>query len=314
MSRNWSIYVIALVLINVIGALWLLWWTAKRRATAPGAAAQQTQASANTTGHVWDGDLTEYNNPLPRWWLWLFYLSVIFSAGYLILYPGFGNFAGTLGWSQEGQHRAQVAVAERRYAERFARFAALDLPALSRNPEAMSMARNLFANNCTTCHGSDARGAPGFPNLTDADWLYGGDPQTIQETIANGRNGVMPPWGEVLGSQGVEEVIAYVLSLSGQKIPQAWIGGGRAKFEQFCTACHGADGHGNPQLGAPNLTDDIWLYGNSPEAIRAAIVHGRNNRMPAHLDLLGPQKVKLLAAYVLSLSEPAASGTSHAEF
>ncbi len=298
MSTGWSLYIIVLVLINVLGALWLLWWTRKRRAGAPDAPAP----SQSTTGHVWDGDLTEYNNPLPRWWLWLFYLSVLFAAAYLVLYPGFGNFAGTLGWTQERQHRDEVAVVDARYAERVSRFAPLDLPTLSRTPEAMSMARNLFANNCTTCHGSDGRGAPGFPNLTDADWLYGGDPETVYQTIANGRNGVMPPWGDALGARGVEEVIAYVLKLSGKDIPQSWIGDGRARFEQLCAVCHGPDGRGNTQVGAPNLTDSIWLYGSSPEILRATIAHGRNNRMPAHLEILGPQKVRLLAAYVLSLS------------
>lgn len=298
MSAGWSIYVIILVLINVAGALWLLWWTRKRRA----GASETHSESQSTTGHVWDGDLTEYNNPLPRWWLWLFYLSVLFAAIYLVLYPGFGNFAGVLGWTQERQHRDEVAVVEQRFAERVSRFASLDLPALSRTPEAMSMARNLFANNCTTCHGSDARGAAGFPNLADTDWLHGANPDTIYQTIANGRDGVMPPWGEALGPQGVEEVIAYVLQLSGKKIPQQWIGNGQTKFQLYCAACHGTDGRGNTQLGAPNLTDDIWLYGDSPEVLRATITQGRNNRMPAHLDILGEQKVRLLAAYVLSLS------------
>ena len=294
MSTAWSYYTIVLVLINVAGALWLLWWT-RRRGT----------NEAETTGHVWDGDLTEYNNPLPRWWLWLFYLTVIFAAVYLVLYPGFGNYAGRLGWSQQKQHSEQVAAAEHAYAVRFARFANMDIPALSRDSEAMAAARNLFGNNCATCHGSDARGAVGFPNLTDDDWLYGGDPVTLEQTIGQGRNGVMPPWGEVLGASGVEEVIAYVLSLSRGDVPAEMAAAGKPRFDMYCVACHGADARGNQQLGAPNLADDIWLYSDSPESIRQTIVAGRSNQMPTHLPLLGEQKVRLLAAYVMSLSRPA---------
>lgn len=297
MSADWSYYVIVLVIINVAGALWLLWWTRRRGAN-----------EAETTGHVWDGDLSEYNNPLPRWWLWLFYLTVIFAAGYLVLYPGFGNYGGQLGWSQQKQYSEQVAAAEQAYAARFARFASMDIPTLSRDAEAMAAARNLFGNNCATCHGSDARGAVGFPNLTDGDWLYGGDPATLEQTIRDGRYGVMPPWGEALGASGVEEVIAYVLSLSGTRAPEDMAAAGKPKFDLFCTACHGTDARGNQQLGAPNLADTIWLYSDSPESIRQTLVKGRSNQMPAHLPLLGEQKVRLLAAYVMSLSQPEAGG------
>jgi len=292
MTSAWSLYVIILVLVNVLGALWLLWWTAKRRGT----------SEASTTGHVWDGDLTEYNNPLPRWWLWLFILTVIFAAVYLALYPGFGNYAGRLGWTQAGQHRQEVAVADQQYAAHFARFDKLDAPTLRRTPEAMAAARNLFANNCSTCHGSDARGARGFPNLTDNDWLYGGDPDTLLATIANGRHGVMPPWGYALGAAGVEDVIAYVLSLSQTGLPADMVAAGKPRFDMFCTACHGVDAKGNQQLGAPNLTDDTWLYGDSSDSIRLTLTKGRNNQMPAHLPLLGEQKVRMLAAYIYSLS------------
>lgn len=299
MSVHWSLYIIALVVLNVAGAFWLLWWTARRR---PGPAAE-----AETTGHRWDGDLTELNNPLPRWWLWLFYLTVIFSAVYLVLYPGFGGFPGVLKWTQARQHAEQVAEAERAYAAKFARFESLDLVTLSQTPEAMSAARNLFVNNCATCHGSDGRGAVSFPNLTDADWLYGSEPETIRTTIAEGRIGVMPPWGEALGAQGVEDVIAYVLSLSGEDIPAELARAGAEKFAMFCASCHGLDGRGNLQLGAPNLTDAVWLFGKSPESLRTTITQGRTSQMPAHLGLLGPQKVHLLAAYVISLSSPVAA-------
>jgi cytochrome c oxidase cbb3-type subunit 3 len=290
MTESWSYFVMALVLINVVGVLWLLWWMRRRK------------QEASTTGHVWDDDLTEYNNPLPRWWLWLFFATVVFAVAYLVLYPGFGNYAGRLGWSQVGQHEQQVAAAQRAWAERFARFDGMDVVTLSRDPDAMSAARSLFGNNCATCHGSDARGATGFPNLTDADWLHGGDPDTIELTIREGRTGVMPPMGAALGASGVEEVIAYVLSLSGTKGLADMAAAGRPKFEMYCSACHGPDGRGNMQVGAPNLADRVWLHGDSPEFIRQTIMNGRMNRMPGHLGPLGAQKVRLLAAYVYSLS------------
>jgi cytochrome c oxidase cbb3-type subunit 3 len=290
MSDRWSYFVIVLVLVNVLGSLWLLWWTRRRK------------QEASTTGHVWDGDLTEYNNPLPRWWLWLFIATVVFAAGYLVLYPGFGNYEGRLGWSQASQHVEQVAAAQRAWQERFARYESVDIVTLSRDPQAMTAARSLFGNNCATCHGSDARGAAGFPNLTDADWLHGGNADTIERTISDGRTGVMPPMGAALGASGIEEVIAYVLSLSGTKGLADMAAAGKPKFELYCAACHGMDGRGNMQVGAPNLTDDIWLYDNSPESIRQTIVKGRTNQMPPHLPVLGPQKVRMLAAYVYSLS------------
>jgi cytochrome c oxidase cbb3-type subunit 3 len=305
MSVQWSLYIIALVVLNVAGALWLLWWTARRRA---GPAAE-----AETTGHRWDGDLTELNNPLPRWWLWLFYLTVIFSAAYLVLYPGFGSFPGVLKWTQQRQHAEQVAAADQAYAGLYTHFASLDLATLSRNPEAMSAARNLFVNNCATCHGSDGRGAVGFPNLTDADWLYGSEPETIKKTIAEGRMAVMPPWGDALGPQGVEEVIAYVLSLSGESVPAELASAGAEKFAMFCASCHGSDGRGNRELGAPNLTDSVWMFGKSPESLRTTIAQGRISQMPAHLGLLGPQKVHLMAAYVINLSSRAATPADGSE-
>jgi len=305
MSVQWSLYIIGLVVLNVAGALWLLWRTARRRS---GAAAE-----AETTGHRWDGDLTELNNPLPRWWLWLFYLTVIFSAMYLVLFPGFGSYPGVLKWTQQRQHAEQVGAAERIYAAQYARYASLDLATLSRTPEAMSTARNLFVNNCATCHGSDGRGAVGFPNLTDADWLYGSEPETIKQTIMEGRMSVMPPWGDALGAQGVEDVIAYVLSLSGEKIPAGLANAGAERFAMFCASCHGPDGRGNRELGAPNLTDAVWMFGKSPEAIRTTIAQGRMSQMPAHLGLLGPQKVHLLAAYVINLSSAAAKPTDEHE-
>jgi len=234
----------------------------------------------------------------------MFYGTVAFSIVYLVLYPGLGSWKGTKGWTQEGQWQAQVDAAEAAAAPVFARFASLSLEQLGQDPDAMRVARNLYANNCAMCHGSDAGGAKGFPNLTDGDWMYGGAPDTVFATIAYGRNGIMPPWGEALGEQGVEEVVAYVLSLSGQQAPVDLASAGKGKFEMYCASCHGFDGKGMQAIGAPNLTDDVWLYEGTAEEIRYGIINGRNNQMPAQLELLGEQKVRVLAAYVLSLAPP----------
>jgi cytochrome c oxidase cbb3-type subunit 3 len=286
-----SLVVIVVTLANIAGCMWLLWILRKGRQ--PG--------EADTTGHVWDGDLREWNNPLPRWWLWLFVLTVIFSLVYVVLYPGLGSFAGTLGWSQQSQHEAQAEANEARIRATLAPFENQPVAVLATDADALRVGRNLFVNNCATCHGSDGRGAPGFPNLADRDWLWGGSPEAIVETIANGRTGVMTPWGDALGRQGVEDVLAYVLNLSGRKVPAGNVARGKVKFEQTCVACHGADGRGNQQLGAPDLTDSVWLHGGAIDTIRQTIVNGRQGQMPAHTDLLGDTRVKLLAAYVLSL-------------
>ncbi|MCZ8132424.1 MAG: cytochrome-c oxidase, cbb3-type subunit III [Steroidobacteraceae bacterium] len=302
MSGFWNGWIVVLTLANVAGALWLLWATSRREPND----ARAEQGDPDTTGHTWDGDLKEYNNPLPRWWLWLFYGSVAFGVGYMVLFPALGSFGGALGWSQAGQWQAQTLEAERRANEQFAKFAGKSVVELQRDPDAMRVARNLYANNCAMCHGSDARGAKGFPNLHATNFQYGKEPDTLVATIALGRQGVMPAWADALGAQGVEEVASYVYSLSGRKAPADLVAGGQAKFGMFCASCHGADGTGMPVLGAPNLTDQYWTYGGSIEAIKETITAGRQNQMPAHLDLLGEQRVKLLAAYVLSLGPPAA--------
>ena len=295
MTTGWTLFIVILTAINVVGAVWLLWVTSRR---SPG----EMQAGAETTGHTWDGDLKEYNNPLPRWWLWMFYGTVAFGIIYLVLYPGLGSWQGTRGWTQEKQWQEQVAAADAAAAPVYARFAGMSLADLGDDPDAMRVARNLYANNCATCHGSDARGAKGFPNLTDGDWLYGGAADTVLATISDGRNGIMPAWGETLGQPGVEETVAYVLTLSGQQAPADLAAAGKAKFEMYCGGCHGMDGKGLQAVGAPNLTDDIWLYGSDAAELRYGITNGRNNQMPAQLPLLGEQKVRLLAAYVLSLA------------
>lgn len=290
MNGGASTFVLVVTILNILACLWLIWWTSKRRA-----------GEGDTTGHAWDG-IQEFNNPLPRWWLGLFIGTIVFSLIYLWLYPGLGNFAGSKNWTSAKQLASEQAATQALFEKNYGAYAKLDLVALSKEPKAMAAAKNLFANNCTVCHGVDARGTKGFPNLTDNDWLWGGDPDTIYQTIANGRMGVMPAWGAVLGKQGVEEVSAYVLSLSGRNVPHDWIEPGKQRFATICAACHGADAHGNQALGAPNLTDKTWIYGSALNTIRETVTNGRSNQMPAHLPLLGETKVRLLAAYVYGLS------------
>jgi cytochrome c oxidase cbb3-type subunit III len=291
-SAGWRIYIAILTIANILGCVWLLWWMRRGHGEA-------AQTSVPTTGHVWDGDLREYNNPLPRWWLWLFILSIVFGAVYLVLYPGLVE--GTLGWTAVKQHTEQAAQNEAVIQHTLAPFADQPVVALSHDPAALRVGRNLFVNNCATCHGSDGRGAPGFPNLTDSDWLWGETPERILDTIEHGRTAVMSPWKSVLGAQGVEDVLAYVLSLSGRQVAVGDLANGKQKFAQICSACHGVDGKGNQLLGAPNLTDNIWLFGGSVDAVRETISNGRESRMPAQFERLGATRIKLLAAYVLSL-------------
>lgn len=283
-------------LLNIAAIVVLLWWTSRRRGSDA-----RTTAEPETTGHVWDEDLREYNNPLPRWWLGLFVLTVIFGLVYLALYPGLGTFKGANNWTQEAQYESQSRQAEAQLARTFAPYEKAPLDTLERDPTALRVGKNLFLNNCAGCHGSDARGAPGFPNLVDHDWLWGGTPETVLTTIRDGRTGVMPAWKPVLGSEGVENVLTYVMSLSGRKLPAGDAAAGQKTFEQICSACHGPEGKGNVALGAPNLTDSVWLNGGALATIRDSISYGRQGQMPAHLERLGETRTKLLAAYVLSL-------------
>lgn len=295
MSDGISLFIALAAILNTIAAVGLLVWMRKRRG--------ETAATEDTTGHVWDGDLREYNNPLPRWWLWLFVLTVIFAVAYVVLYPGLGNNRGTLGWTQTRQWEAMQAEQERRAATVLAAYRDRSSAELAHDPQALAIGRNLFANNCAACHGSDGRGARGFPNLTDGDWLWGGTPEAIETTIAQGRMGVMAPWGEILGAKGVDDAAAFVLSLSGRKADKGDAIAGRTQFMTYCIACHGPEGKGNQDVGAPNLADNVWLHGGTPERIRETITNGRQNMMPAHADRLGPLRVKLLAAYVQSIGE-----------
>lgn len=311
MSTAVSLFIVVFTLANIFACLWLMWWTARAR-NSSGDNAQQNVTQVAKTGHVWDEDLEEYNNPMPRWWLGLFVLTIIFALAYLLLYPGLGSSAGKLRWSQVAEHQRDSDIARAALEARLAPLKSASIAELARNGDAMSIAANLFAANCSTCHGSDARGARGFPNLTDKDWLYSGSPETIYQTIAAGRHGVMPPLGAVLGEQGVNEVASYVLHLSHRQAPEDWVAAGKTRFAAICAACHGENGAGNQSLGAPNLTDNVWLHGGDFASITATVTKGRDNQMPAHLSMLGETKVRLLAAYIVSLSQSQTSNNAAA--
>jgi len=258
-------------------------------------------SETGTSGHVWDDDIREYNNPLPRWWMWLFYITIFWGLAYLVLYPGLGSYAGTLGWTQVKQLEEENAHAQAAYGPIYDSFAAQDVVALSTNSGALAIGQKLFLNNCAQCHASDGGGSRGFPNLTDKDWLHGGTPEAIKASITNGRTGNMPPLGAALGEEGVKNAAAYVLSLSGNAHDSIRAAKGKETFARICSACHGSEGKGNLALGAPNLTDKTWLHG-SGEVILETISKGRVSQMPAHKDLLTPAKIHLLTAYVYSLS------------
>jgi cytochrome c oxidase cbb3-type subunit 3 len=309
-SGFWNIYIIAITVVSLIGCAWLLVAMSKAR----GQAAPQ-KGTKETTGHVWDGDLAEYNNPLPKWWLNLFWITLLFAVVYLILYPGLGSFPGVLGWSSAGAYSQERKTIDAAAEPLFAKYRAMDIKEVAADPQARAMGERLFLTYCAQCHGSSALGGRGFPNLTDKDWLYGGDPETIVTTITNGRMGVMPALGASLGPDGVKNVVAYVRSLSGLPHDQLAAQLGKPLFAQNCAACHGPEGKGNPVVGAPNLTDDVWLYGSSEATITEGVMRGRNlnvsegtSAMPSFKDLLGEGKIRLLAAYVWGLSNRPASG------
>ncbi len=297
MTSGWSLFIVLVTMFNILACVWLLRWTSR-----PKSATEKIGGGADT-GHVWDKDLREYNNPLPRWWLWLFYITVVFALLYLVAFPGLGSFRGLLGWTQTGQYERERAAAEARAAAYLAPFASMTIPQLANDPKAMATARNIFQNNCAQCHGSDGGGARGFPNLADKNWQWGGDADTVVQTITAGRMAAMPPWGPVLGPQGVDQVVAYVQTLSGQQADATLAAAGKPLFETNCAACHGVDGKGNPLVGAPNLTDQIWLYGGDAATLKQTVNGGRNGQMPAFGERLGAERVRLMAAYALHLSE-----------
>jgi len=293
-SDFWNVYVAVITVVSIVGCGIFLFAQTKRRTAGD---------KVDTTGHTWDETLAEYNNPLPRWWMWLFYITIVFSLAYLAFYPGLGSFRGSFGWSSKAQFEEEMAKANAQFGPLYDKYLKMDLAAVAADPQAQQMGQRLFLNHCAQCHGSDAGGSRGFPSLRDGDWLWGGTPERIKMSIAEGRRGMMPPQAAAVGgSEDVKDVANYVLSLSGRTHDELRAQRGKAKFI-ICSACHGPEGKGNPQLGAPNLTDKTWLYGGSEATIIETITKGRSGVMPAHKDVLGEAKVHLLAAYVLSLSK-----------
>ena len=300
MSSFWSWYVALLTLGTLAAMTWLIFSTRK---------GQRKGSTEQTVGHAFDG-IEEYDNPLPRWWFLLFVGTLLFALAYLALYPGLGNFKGLLpgyenGWTQVAQWEREMARADAEYGPIFAKYAAMPITEVAQDEQALKMGGRLFANNCSVCHGSDAKGAFGFPDLTDDDWLYGGAPETIKQSIMLGRQGMMPGWQQILGDDGVRNVTAYVRSLSGLENPDNIpfdLDAGKQSYMTTCVACHGPTGQGVQVLGAPNLADKTWLYGSSFAQVQQSIRYGRSGKMPAQKDLLGNDKVHILAAYVYSLS------------
>ena len=292
MSTFWSWTVTIIVVLHMLAYLWLLYATSNKKVE---------NDEDETTGHVWDEDLTELNNPLPRWWLWLFIGTIIFSGAYLYIYPGLGNYQGSINWSQEGQYQANqeklVAARNKIYSS----FIDKPIDQLVQDSSALKMGKKLYAMNCSQCHGSDAEGAVGFPNLADNDWNYGGDFETIKTSITEGRISQMPPFLSILQEDGVKQVAAYIRSFTDHNQNQRLLAQGQEKFTMLCSSCHGPDGKGMNEFGAPNLTDNIWLHGSS-DVIERVLEHGINGNMPAHKHLLDENSIKLVTAYVYSLS------------
>jgi cytochrome c oxidase cbb3-type subunit III len=293
-SSFWGYYIAGIVLLGIVWCLWLIFsqrkWLGARTVT------------VQDTGHVWDGDLRELNNPVPRWWTIMYVVMCVFGLGYLVLYPGLGTFTGSLGYSSAQEVRQDQAQQDALVKPLYDKFAKLDIPAIAVESEARVIGQRLFLNNCAQCHGSDAKGSSSFPNLVDGDSLYGRTPEALQASITNGRNGVMPALQAVVDARTAGDIAHYVRSLSDLAYDQIRVIRGKREYLNNCVACHGVDGKGNKTLGAPNLTDDVWLYGSSEATIVQSILNGRNNRMPAQEHVLTADQIRLLTAWVWGLS------------
>ena len=299
-SGFWPWYVGAISLLSILACAVLLWAAGKATVSVhPG------KTDDNTTGHVWDVDLREYNNPLPRWWMWLFILTVVFALGYLVIFPGLGSFKGTMNWSTQTEHQQDVTKLDAVVSPLYAGFKAQSVDALSRDTAALAVGERLFMNNCAQCHGSDGGGSKGFPNLTNVNLAWLGDRSAahIVQTVTQGRTGMMPPMAAAVGGEAeLSELANYVLSLSGGPNNDIKAFGGKKLFSA-CAACHGVDGKGNKALGAPNLTDSYWLHGWGEAAIISIVKSGKTNVMPAQSPKLSEEQIHLVAAYVLNLSK-----------
>ena len=294
-SNYWSIFVAVVSVLGIVYCALLLWFSSQVKV-------QVHNPDDLTTGHIWDETLQEMNNPLPRWWLWLFILTMVFAVFYYIAYPGLGSFGGQLGWTSQNEYDQEITQANKALEPIYAAFDAQAPEQLAGDPKAMAVGERLFMNNCSQCHGSDARGSKGFPNLTDKDWLHGGSPDKINETITKGRIGQMPPMAAAVGTpEDVRNVSQYVLSMSGSPHDSVRAALGQSKFGA-CAACHGADGKGNQALGSANLTDKVWLHGWGAEAIVSMINAGKINQMPAQDGRLTPSQIHVLTAYVWGFS------------
>ena len=295
LGAGWSSYIALVTLVGIFWCLWLLFSVRKTKAILG------PDGHVTDTGHVWDGNLRELNNPLPRWWMWMFLLSCIFALVYLLLYPGLGSYPGILGYSTDSALMKSMTNANEELKPVYAKYVKMDIVQVAADPKAREMGQRLFLNSCAQCHGSDAGGSKGFPNLTDGDWLYGGSPENIKTTLINGRNGVMPAYGHLETAQ-IVNLANYVRSLSRLPADDIKVARGSELFKSNCIACHGEDGKGNIALGAPNLTDKTWLYGGSEAVIVESITKGRMAMMPAQDKVLSPEKIHLLTAYVWGLS------------
>lgn len=310
MNSGWSWFITALTALNLLGVAWLLWWTARRRPGDP---------KPEETSHYWDEDITEYNKPMPRWWIQGFYIAIIFGIGYLAWFGGLGSIPGISGWTSQDEHDRDRQARDAVLAETFRPYDGRAIDELAGDPVAVGLGRSIFANTCATCHGSSAQGAIGYPNLADDIWHWGGAPERVLETVLDGREGVMPPWGTVLtgmgGDNAVLAVATYVRSLSQGGIAQNdyFAVQGKRLYDGVCVACHGVDGTGNTDLGAPDLTDSYSMYGTSIESIMETVNNGRHGVMPAHRGILGETRSRLVAAYVWSLSNPSGEAAPQAE-
>ena len=307
MSNFWSNWIIVLTVITLVGIVWLLLATRTMKLQV-----DEKAQKDNTTGHVYDG-ITEEDNPLPGWWLWMFVISIVFGVGYLVAFPGMGNFPGLLGWTSPKYHDAQEQQLTERFMSSTVDFAQQTVEELALDSKALKMGQRLFANNCAVCHGASGGGSEAFPNLSDEHWQWGGSASAIVASITHGRRAAMPAWGSVIDLEKSDAVVAYIQSLGGEEATHdaahsgasdAELALGQSVYGQFCVACHGAAGEGNQLLGAPALNDDYWLYGDSTGAILNSVKNGRDGVMPAHKDLLSETKIKLIAAFVLDLSNP----------